>query len=134
MTLMSGAYDKKFLIGILFYRKYLKKMINIGICIGGKMICSFLTNVNIYKYITNMRNNLTPYSKAVGHRNVHFLTPYFKFIKREKINDNELFKSNGKSVDPFDYHFSNCGKNSFKKLRILKFLQIIIRTVILILA
>ena len=38
-------------------------------------------------------------------------------MKREKINDDELLKSNGNSVDPFDYHISNCGKYSFEKLR-----------------
>ena len=26
-------------------------------------------------------------------------------------------KSTGNSVDPFDYHASNCGRYSFKKLR-----------------
>ena len=34
--------------------------------IGGNMICSFLTNDNIYKYISNVGNNLTPYSIAIG--------------------------------------------------------------------
>ena len=88
--------------------------------VGGNMICSFLTNDNTYKYISNLGNNLTPYSIAVGHENIYFLTPHFIFIKREKINDNEFLKANKSSVDPFDYHVSNCGKNSFKKLRIYK--------------
>ena len=35
------------------------------------MICSFLTNDNIYKNISNMGNELTPYSIAVGHENVY---------------------------------------------------------------
>ena len=61
------------------------------------MICSFLTtNVNIYKNISNMGKNLTPYSIAIGEENVFFLTPYFKFFKREKNNDNELLKTNKK--------------------------------------
>ena len=34
--------------------------------IGGDMVCSFLTNDKIYKYISNMGNNLTPYSIAIG--------------------------------------------------------------------
>ena len=34
--------------------------------IGGYMVCSFMTNDNIYEYISNMNNNLTPYSFAIG--------------------------------------------------------------------
>ena len=34
------------------------------------MICSFLTNGLIYKYISNMGKKLTPYSIAAGHENV----------------------------------------------------------------
>ena len=52
------------------------------------MICSFLTNDNIYRYISSTGNNLTPYSIAIGEENIYFLTPYFKFIKRENIDDN----------------------------------------------
>ena len=62
--------------------------------------------------------NLTPYSIAIGEENIYFLTPQFKFIKKEKINDSELLKSNRNSVDPFDYHVLICQKYSFKHLRI----------------
>ena len=34
------------------------------------MVCSFLTNDKIYKYISNMGNNLVPYSIAVGEENI----------------------------------------------------------------
>ena len=64
-----------------------------------------------------MGYNRTPYSIAIGEENIYFLTPHFKFIKREKIDDNELLKTNKGNVDPFNYHGSNCGKNSFRKLR-----------------
>ena len=64
-----------------------------------------------------MGNILSPYIIAVGHENRYFLIPHFEFIKREKTNDNELLKIFETSVDPFDYHVSNCGKYSFKKLR-----------------
>ena len=74
------------------------------------MICSFLTNGNIYKYISNMGNNLLPYCIAIDNENIYFLTPHFKFNKREEINYNEVLKSNGNSVDPFDYHDLNCEK------------------------
>ena len=65
-----------------------------------------------------MRNTLTPYSIETGEENISFFTPFFIFIKREKIKDNELLKSKEKSVNPFDYHVSNCGIHSFKNLRV----------------
>ena len=46
------------------------------------MVCSFLTNDNIYKYISNMGNNLTPYSIAIGWENIYYLTPPFRIIKK----------------------------------------------------
>ena len=84
---------------------------------GGDMMCSFLTDDYIYKYISIMGKTLTPYSIAIVGKNFYFLTLHFKFIKSEKINDNELLKSNGNSVDPLDYHVLNCGGGLFKKLR-----------------
>ena len=65
-------------------------------------MCSFLTKDSIYKYISNNGKNLTPYSVAVGHEVVFFITRHFKFNKREKINVNELLKSIGNPVDPFE--------------------------------
>ena len=87
------------------------------------MICSFLTNDNIYRNVSNMGSNLTPYSIAKGEENIYLLTPQFKFIKRKKIGVNELLKTNKGKVDSFDYQVSNCGKYSFKKLRIYKILS-----------
>ena len=82
------------------------------------MICPFLTNDSIYKYISNMVNNLTPYSIAKGKENLYLLTPHFKFIEKEKFKNNELFRSIGNSVDPFDRHVLYCGKYSFKEIRL----------------
>ena len=82
------------------------------------MICSFLTIDNIHKHISNRGYNLTPYSIAVGHENVYFSTPHFKIPKREKVNYFKLLEKNKKSIDPFDYHVSNCGRHLFKKTRI----------------
>ena len=65
-----------------------------------------------------MGNNLSPYSIAVGHENISFLPPHFKFIKRKKIIDDEILKTNENSVDPFRYHISNCGDDLFEKLQI----------------
>ena len=84
-------------------------------------VCSFLTNDDIFKNISSMGNNSTPYSIAIGDDHFHFLTPYFKFIKREMINNNEILNTDEKSVDPYDLHVSQCGKNSFKKVKIYKF-------------
>ena len=84
--------------------------------IGGVMICSFLFTDNIYNYIPNMGNNLTPYFIAIVGENICFLTAQLKVIKKEKINDNELLKAKEVSVDPFDYHVSNCGKRFIKKI------------------
>ena len=121
MTLMSGAFDKSAFDGntilLKISEEYGRRRF---VYIGGNMIRSFLTNDNLCKYISNMGVNLTPCSIAVGHENIYFLTAQFKYIKREKIIDNELLKTNKSSVDPFDYHVSNCGKYSFKKLRIYK--------------
>ena len=52
---------------------------------GGNMICSFVTNDNSYKYISNIEINLTPYSIAIEEENIYFLTPQFKFIKEKKF-------------------------------------------------
>ena len=77
--------------------------------IGGDMVCSFLTNDEIYKYISNMGNNLTPYSIAIGWEDIYYLTPYFKIIKKENIDDNDIDKF-------FDYH----NNSSCQNLRVYK--------------
>ena len=84
------------------------------------MVCSFLTKDFIYKYTSNKGNNLTPYIIAMGGENIYFLTPHFKFIKRDKINENEILNANDISVDPFDYHVSKCGIYSFQDIHIHK--------------
>ena len=57
-------------------------------------MCSFLTNDKIYKYISNMGNNLIPYSIAIREENFDFSTPGFKFIKRQNIKNFELMETN----------------------------------------
>ena len=59
-----------------------------------------------------MGNNLTPYSIAIGQENIHFSTPQFMFIKRDRIHKSELLITNENSVDPIAHHISNCGKGS----------------------
>ena len=51
-----------------------------------------------------MGNNLTPCSIAIGWENIFHLTPFFIFIKKENIAENDIDKL-------FDYHnISNCQK------------------------
>ena len=64
--------------------------------------------------------NLTPYSTAIGVENIYFFTPHFKYFKEGKISDDNLLETNDSSVGPFYYHISQCGKDSFKKLRAYK--------------
>ena len=119
MTLFSGAFDQSIFDGKTMLLKIsTENDINRYVYFGGDMICFILTNDNSYKYISNMGNNLTPFSIVKTEENNYFLTPHFIFIKRKKINDNELFKKNKGNVDPLNYHVSNCGKYSFRKLRI----------------
>ena len=77
---------------------------------GGHMICSFLTSEKFYKCISNLGKNPSPWSLAIGDENSYFVTPNFKFFKREKFNDYELLKTKEGSVEALDYHVSNCVK------------------------
>ena len=87
MTEFSGAKDKEVFDGNTI-------LLEIGkennkhkyVYIGSDMVGSFLTNDRIYKHISNMGINLTPYSIAKGWENIYYLTPYFKFIKKENID------------------------------------------------
>ena len=87
MTNFSGARDKKVFDGNTILLKVSEKNNRHRyVYIGGDKVCGFLTNDRIYKYISNMGNNLSPCSIAIGYENIYYLTPYFKFIKKEKID------------------------------------------------
>ena len=72
MTEFSGARDKEVFNGNAF-------LLKIGeennrhryVYIGGDMVCSFLTDDKNYKFISNMGNNLTPCSIAIGWENIY---------------------------------------------------------------
>ena len=91
MTEFSGAKDKEVFDGNTI-------LLKIGeennkhryVYIAGDMVCSFLTNDRIYKYISNMGNNLSPYGLATGEENYYLLAPNFKFIKKDKIDYNTI--------------------------------------------
>ena len=93
MTEFSGAEDREVFDGN-------KILLEIGkennkhryVYIGGDMVCSFITNDKIYKYISNMGNNLTPNIIAIGWENIYYLTPSFKFIKKENIDVDDIDK------------------------------------------
>ena len=105
MTEFSGAEDKKVFDGNTI-------LLKIGeennkhryVYIGGDMVCSFLTNDRIYKYLSNMGNNLTPCSIAIGYENKYYLTPDLKYIKKENIDVNDI----DKLFD--DRNIANCRK------------------------
>ena len=121
MTLFSGALDKSVFDGNTILPKISQECGRRRyICIGGDMVCSSLTNDDIHEYKSNVESNLTPDSIAIGEENIYFLTPQFKFIRRDTIEYDKLLTTNEWSVDPYDYHISTCGKDSFKKLRMYK--------------
>ena len=60
--------------------------------IGGDMVCSFMTSDNIYKYVSNMGNILSPYIVATGSENYYLLAPNFSFIKKDKIDHDDILK------------------------------------------
>ena len=118
---MSGAFDKSINDGnTILFEISNEKNKHRWIYFGGDKICSFVTDDDFFKYISNMGLNLLPYGIAVGEKNIYFSTPHFEFVERKKIKDNELLKTNKCSSGPFVYQLSRCGENSFKEIRIYK--------------
>ena len=56
------------------------------------MVCSFMTSDNIYKYVSNMGINLSPNGVATGSENYYLLAPNFSFIKKDKIDYDDILK------------------------------------------
>ena len=72
MTKLSGSEDKELFNGnTILLRIGIEINKHRYVYIGGDMVCSFLTNDKIYKCISNMGNNLSPYSIAIGWENVY---------------------------------------------------------------
>ena len=104
MTASSGAFDKDCFDGNTILLKIaIENEKNKYVYIGGDMVCSFITNDNIYEYVSNMGNNITPYSFATGGKNYYLLAPKFSFIKKDKIDYNTLL--NGIYVPDSDLPF-----------------------------
>ena len=69
MTMSPGAFDKKVFDGnTILLKKSEENEKHKYVYIGGDMVCSFMTSDNIYEYISNMGNNLCPYSVATGEK------------------------------------------------------------------
>ena len=67
MTAISGRFNKKVFDGNTILLKISEECDQQRYAyIGGELICSFMTNDNIYEYISNMGNNLTPYNIAIS--------------------------------------------------------------------
>ena len=93
MTALSGAFDKGCFDGnTILLKAGIENGKNKYVYIGGDMVCSFMTSDNIYKNVSNMGNNLSPYSVATGSENYYLLAPNFSFIKKEKIDCDDILK------------------------------------------
>ena len=78
ITAFYGAFDKSVFDGNTILPKIGEKNNKHRyVYIGGDMVCFFRTNGRIYKNISNLGINLTPYSIAIGWENIYYLTPYF---------------------------------------------------------
>ena len=110
MTMFSGAFDKsvsdeKTILLEISEENGRHKYV----CIAGDMVCSFMTSDNIYEYISNMGNNLCPYSVATGKENYYLLAPNFKYFEKDKIDYDAILDG----IYP-------CEDESFKKLQLCK--------------
>ena len=93
MTALSGAFIKKCFDGNTILLKVgVESNKNKYVYIGGDMVCSFMTSDSIYEYISNMGNNLCPYSVATGEKNYYFLAPNFARNKKDKIDYDTILK------------------------------------------
>ena len=91
MTECSGAEEKEVFDGntiLLEIGKENDKQRHVYI--GGDMVCLFLTCDRIYEHISNMGNNLSPYSFATGEENYYLLAANFKLIKKDKVDYDTL--------------------------------------------
>ena len=113
MSVFSGARDKKvFDVNTILLEISEENGKHKYVYIGGDMVCSFMTSDDIYEYISNMGNNLCPYTVATGDESYYLLTPNFKFIKKDKIDYDTIL--DGKYVPDSDL------KESFEETELCK--------------
>ena len=83
MTDFSGAEDKEVFNGNTILLEIGKENTKHRyVYIGGDMVCSFLTTDRLYKDISNMGNNLSPYSIATGEEKTYCWLQILNLIKR----------------------------------------------------
>ena len=83
MTALSGAFDKVCFDGnTILLKVCIENGRNKYVYIGRDMVCSFMTSDSIYEYVSNMGNNLTPYSVATGEENYYFWLLILVLLKR----------------------------------------------------
>ena len=93
MTALSGAFGKGcFDENTILLEVGRENGKNKYVYVGGDKVCSFMTSDNIYEYVSNMGNNLTPYSFATAEENYYLLAPNFSFIKKNKIDYDVILK------------------------------------------
>ena len=93
MTYFSGARNREVFNGNTILLKVNEENNKkTYVYIGGDMVCSFLTNDKIYKYISNMGNNLSPYSIAIGWEKIFYLSPFFRYVQRKNTDINDIDK------------------------------------------
>ena len=113
LTALSRAFNKGCFDGNTILLKVgIENGKNKYVYIGGDMVCSFMISDNIYESISNMGNNLCPYSVATGEENYYLLAPNFIFIKKDKIVYNTIL--DGIYVPDSDL------KESFEELELCK--------------
>ena len=111
MTAITGAFDKRCIEGItILFKVGIENGKHKNVYTGGDMVCSFMTSDNIYEYVSNMGNNLCPYSVATGEKNYYLLAPNFKFFKKDMIDYKTIL--NGIYVPDSDL------KESFEELEL----------------
>ena len=109
LTQMSNALDNSDFDGNTILLEFND---NKYVYISGSEIFGFETNDKISDYISLIGNNMIPYTYAIGSKYTYFISDRYKFIENEKIEEGSLLNT----LNPYEYHLSKNGIDSFKKL------------------
>ena len=91
MSIKLGSLDESVFDGNTILLKTSEEINkNRHVYIGGEKIYSYITNDDTLKYISNMGNNMTPYSIAVGEKKMY--TFYLHVVKTK--NERKLKTAN----------------------------------------
>ena len=86
MLIKLGSLDKSVFSGNTFLLKISEeKNKNSYVYVGANKVYSFITNDYILEYVSNMGDNMIPYSIAVGEENIYFLSPHCKCKVKQKL-------------------------------------------------